>query len=812
MSFKLPTRVPRILPPLLPDLPGKPVNFVRGQRVFPKGPDQWQPRVIEAGGKFPKLPEIEGMLPGGAIAKTALFLAGVAEVWWNLHEAAETEPAPVEPLRIVDSPPAGKTLPHWLHEMAELATLTTLIAEKELRAFQLEKLGLSHEARQLRDEIEGLQIQLLTASRTYPVIHGALQAVASAGANGQSNTASVPETTAPVGTPPAQDLPMLLEHLGPMIQRGRFGDYPFVKYLLTMVFNILEQEANPESPYRQQAIVLARDAALCFKDMGFLVMAQRAAEALPPTPQQIVVTDLENAATEIRPFQLPEHLLQRLRKDIQDEHELRVEDTVNQLSDFILDTCRKLIDVWGDAEKAVSWAEHQIDEVAREVREAAVSVARRSLVHDAVNTLGLIKSLIRLTAAEEPGHIVALGAQQPAISRNLDSMVTSLKDMNRSSARLTATGFQGKYLVETVDGRDMFVTLRNLVGNARQHPKDGQGPVDIHLTLTQSATGTTITVGDNGAGMTAETATNLLAGQPMHDGQVVDYSDPNEFHGFGWLRIREACARLGIVPEIHSTPGQGTTVTLHLPRGLLKSDTPSPAEQAARAQLKDPDPAEQWEAWKDLYALNPDAARAITQNDLGPPLPAIQGTGGVGAFFIIESLTHSQARAEVGAWRDKHHTDSDWQSTTVSIDSLHPSEGVMDFLPEHLHFPGLQPVMAIYSELLGEIVSRRGLNDPQAVLEEYFGQHWTRQSGVSTVSAIQMPSGYRVLRNGHHRLAALVKAAREGIIPKEWLQQVPIELLVIKEDFPIPEPVFLQIYAPAHRLSMEDLLPPPGPK
>lgn len=75
------------------------------------------------------------------------------------------------------------------------------------------------------------------------------------------------------------------------------------------------------------------------------------------------------------------------------------------------------------------------------------------------------------------------------------------------------------------------------------------------------------------------------------------------------------------------------------------------------------------------------------------------------------------------------------------------------------------------------------------------------------IRVIEFPSGYRILTNGHHRSAALVQAARKGIVPENLPREVPVELLKVGPDFPIPESVFLQIFAPAHELTLDDLLP-----
>lgn len=732
-------------------------------------------------------------------------------------------------------------------------------------------------------------------------------------------------STRRVGTPHAQDLPFLLEHLAKLIQGGLFANHPAIRNSMAMVFDILAAlEGNSDDTHRLQAILYARDAARTFKDTRFLDMARPHVERLPQDDRETVITELTSVAAELHPFRLPDHLLRQLRQDTQNQNELRMEETVNLLVAMVMDTCLTLIGLWNDPEKAVSWAEYQIDEITGEIRRAATSIVQRGLVHDAVNMLSLMKSFIRLTAPERPGRTsVAPAIPQIAVlavSRDLGTMVTSLERMHKSSARITATGFQDEHLVETADGRELFIILRNLVGNARQHPQNRQGPVDIHLTLIRSASGATITVADTGAGMTTETAAHLLAGRPMHDGQAVDLSDPNEFHGFGWPRIREACARLGIVPEINSTPGQGTTVTLHLPRGMLKSDTPrTPAEDFAllnrflttaildRVLLRELTAAQigPYDPMLDRLTTErrtPDVLRAVARFRLQHQLPGISLSADLSpaatagalfgqdaplfwktmlmlvaghpsadmrrfavdmvhgiatrttgqdkdqlALFTGTALRNSDAMVVLRAWQLNRTTPvigpgtitAEWlyshepagsppfglaryvfgsvsdqaarrealnaimaaspsQDTRIDLRTVQPLHSLADYNPDDaLRIPRLSYNRARIEELLGILGPTQ--RDSVVTTASFKG-------GQGFVAVLQFPSGHQLLLNGHHRGAALFQAARDGLIPASWLEDIPVRLYRYNGD--MPEALVRRLATLGATLTWDDLLPP----
>lgn len=231
----------------------------------------------------------------------------------------------------------------------------------------------------------------------------------------------------------------------------------------------------------------------------------------------------------------------------------------------------------------------------------------------------------------------------------------------------------------------------------------------------------------------------------------------------------------------------------------------SPEEQEARARLKDPDPAIQWEAWKELHRLNPEAAKRVAQADLGPPAPFIAGTQGVVRYILSVPKAWKNAAAEVSGWIQNLQS----QMITLDIRRIRPAHSLMDFMPTPLSlYYAHSAIMAYYFERLQDL--RKHYPSAAEYLDHFVNQSYT--GSWTPITILQLPSGIQIILQGHHRLAALIKAAREGIIPEDWLKQVPVKLLVITEGFPIPEPVILQIYAPAHMLTLDDLLPPLVPQ
>ncbi len=67
-------------------------------------------------------------------------------------------------------------------------------------------------------------------------------------------------------------------------------------------------------------------------------------------------------------------------------------------------------------------------------------------------------------------------------------------------------------------------------------------------------------------------------------------------------------------------------------------------------------------------------------------------------------------------------------------------------------------------------------------------------------------SDRNVLLQGHHRLAALYKAAREGVVPAAWLERIPTK--VIRYEGQLPEELVRGLLTLGNDLTWAALLPP----
>lgn len=76
------------------------------------------------------------------------------------------------------------------------------------------------------------------------------------------------------------------------------------------------------------------------------------------------------------------------------------------------------------------------------------------------------------------------------------------------------------------------------------------------------------------------------------------------------------------------------------------------------------------------------------------------------------------------------------------------------------------------------------------------------------IVAVELSSGKRYLLQGHHRLAALYKAARDGVIPEHWLNDLPIAVLGYCGL--VPEALALRVLTSGVDLTWDDLFPPDG--
>lgn len=109
--------------------------------------------------------------------------------------------------------------------------------------------------------------------------------------------------------------------------------------------------------------------------------------------------------------------------------------------------------------------------------------------------------------------------------------------------------------------------LDNIILNAIRH---GGKPLDS-LQIMIQIDPRRISIKDNGVGIDEPTLAAIRSGQRISEGKPLDDNDNSTIHGSGWQSIRHNSEELGIKWTVDSVLGKGTTVTLALPDGFMKS-------------------------------------------------------------------------------------------------------------------------------------------------------------------------------------------------------------------------------------------------
>lgn len=97
----------------------------------------------------------------------------------------------------------------------------------------------------------------------------------------------------------------------------------------------------------------------------------------------------------------------------------------------------------------------------------------------------------------------------------------------------------------------------------------------------------------------------------------------------------------------------------------------------------------------------------------------------------------------------------------------------------------------------------------QRVISGFF-RDYHNSGKLRYVNVLQLPLSRRFLADGHHRTAVLLEAVRRGIMPAEWLDNIPVVLWTY--DGPLPEPFVRRILTYGHTLTWDDFLPLPSSK
>lgn len=342
---------------------------------------------------------------------------------------------------------------------------------------------------------------------------------------------------------------------------------------LGRLFDLAAQEPSPV----QRDVIIARGLGLAleageqFSNGAYLELARKATNGISPQNRPRTATYVDEAIRKIRATWIPEATHQQLREAISKVLETAAEDVVARACADIIHLGYRQLQDGRLPLQIVTWASGQIEALLHSIQDAARSVDQRRVAHDIRNALVAFISELRLANMDDQLAQIFHPDRHVTTSRQLQVLADYLSLLQHRAGHIHFRGFDVS-LADQAHVRPLKTILDNLVGNAGQHRNPGQTNFAIEVSLIRGRDGARIEVRDNGAGMAPEVVANLITGVPTHNGLPVDHANPGENHGFGWLRIREACAILGIVFEIDSTLLRGTRVTLRLPRGFLASD------------------------------------------------------------------------------------------------------------------------------------------------------------------------------------------------------------------------------------------------
>ncbi|MDO8644007.1 MAG: hypothetical protein Q7S00_03445, partial [bacterium] len=148
---------------------------------------------------------------------------------------------------------------------------------------------------------------------------------------------------------------------------------------------------------------------------------------------------------------------------------------------------------------------------------------------------------------------------------------------------------------------------------------------------------------------------------------------------------------------------------------------------------------------------------AISSNDWDDASPLVE------RYFYNPSPWHSRALSIV--FRDLTAVGS----SSLSIDGFRPLHSLADYNPD----PDYR------SNVLERKVEQIRQTADRSTVEKILqalAPLTVPEGEEPQIRVLEIESGERILIQGHHRVAALIVAASEGLIPPEFLDQIPVEL------------------------------------
>lgn len=223
--------------------------------------------------------------------------------------------------------------------------------------------------------------------------------------------------------------------------------------------------------------------------------------------------------------------------------------------------------------------------------------------------------------------------------------------------------------------------------------------------------------------------------------------------------------------------------------------------------LHDSEPLIATTAWKSAYTMNASFATELPP-DAFSPQPVIGAlSNGVKwqLYFDHWGPLRYQLAEDMLSMRLRDENPKTTATTTeFSIGDFLPYHPLRDFDSSN---DIRQPVMKAKLELLERLVDEFGLEDRETIMRFFLKEPPTENSGERTVAeaawALELRSGKRILKQGHHRIAAIIVAVMKGVIPEDWLLRIP--LTVYHYDGPVPDALMERVFGRGH---WEDIFPP----
>jgi len=198
------------------------------------------------------------------------------------------------------------------------------------------------------------------------------------------------------------------------------------------------------------------------------------------------------------------------------------------------------------------------------------------------------------------------------------------------------------------------------------------------------------------------------------------------------------------------------------------------------AGLKDRESIIVFSAWQSMANMNLEAANQVQDDSFSDrPTSYLQQSPefGIGRYIYDDPFL---AEAWNGLLTEMSGNRT-YESASLSINQFSPVHSLLDYHPGPHQRRG---IMAEKYKLLKNAIDAMGLSDRDKVLRLFFDYPSYRDQRSERILVLELPSGERFLYQGHHRIAALIKAAADGVIPSDWLDDIPVTAVRYNGDIP----------------------------